>query len=131
MVLPNWLEKFIPHLYLSPQGLIIKEGKKDRLVFDSSFLVNSHSKCISSFATRYDEIPLKFQYTFYKYLKRIYNLRITYITTELATIEDDVPGAYRHCKLHLDVSTAQAFIIDLILFLPLGYVFGSNIVNFR
>ena len=46
-------------------------------------------------------------------------------------MEDDVSGAYRHCKLHPDVSVSHAFIIDLLLFLPLGYVFGSNVVNFR
>ena len=131
IVLPSWLERFIPHLYLSPQGLIIKESKKDRLVFDGSFLVNPHSKCVNSFTTRNNEIPLKFQFAFPNYLKRIYNLRITYPTTELATIEDNVSGAYRHCKLHPDVSAANTFIIDHILFLPLGYVFGSNVINFR
>ena len=117
MTLPNWLERFIPHLHLSPQGLIIKEGKKDRPVFDGSFLVIPHSKCVNSFATRDDEIPLKFQFAFSNHLKRIYNLRITYPHTELATMEDDVSGAYRHCKLHPDVSAAYAFIIDHILYL--------------
>ena len=131
MVLSNQLERFIPHLHLSLQGLIIKEGKKDRLVFDGSFLVNPHSKCTNSFATRDNEIPLKFQYNFYKHLKQIYNLRITYPTTKLATMEDNVSGAYRHCKLHSDISAAHAFMIHLILFLSLDYVFGSNVVNFR
>ena len=46
-------------------------------------------------------------------------------------MKDDVSGAYYHCKLDLNVSAARVFIIDLILFLPLGYVFDSNIVNFR
>ena len=30
--LPNWLARFIPHLHVTPQGLVIKEGKNDRLV---------------------------------------------------------------------------------------------------
>ena len=46
-------------------------------------------------------------------------------------MEDDVSGAYRHYKLHPDVPTDRAFIIDLMLFLLLGNVFGSNVVNFR
>ena len=74
---------------------------------------------------------MKFQFYFFKYLKSIYNLRITYPQTELATIEYDVSGAYRHCKLHPNVSEAHAYIIDLLLFLPLEYVFGSNVSNFR
>ena len=46
-------------------------------------------------------------------------------------MEDDVSRAYCYCKLHSDVSAAHTFIIDLLLFLPLEYVFGSNVVNFR
>ena len=37
-VFPCWLERFFQHLYLTPQGLIGKESKSDRLVFDGSFL---------------------------------------------------------------------------------------------
>ena len=36
--LPNWLARFIPHLHVTPQGLVIKEGKNDRLVWDGSFI---------------------------------------------------------------------------------------------
>ena len=118
-------------MHLSLKGLIIKEGKKDRPVFDSSFLAEPYSKCINSFATREDEVLQKFEYTFYKHLKRKYNQRITYPVTELATMEDNVLGTYRHCKLHSDISAVHVFMIDLILFLPLEYIFGSNIVNFR
>ena len=118
-------------MYLFLQDLIIKEGKKDILVFDSSFLVNLYSKYINSFATRDNEITLEFQFTFSKHLKRIYNLRIIYLATEVSTIEDDIFSTHFHCKLHLDISAAHTLIIDLILCLSPEYVFGSNIVNFR
>ena len=34
---PNWLARFIPHLHLTPQGLLSKQGKNDRLIWDGSF----------------------------------------------------------------------------------------------
>ena len=34
--LPCWLARFIQNLYITPQSLIIKPGKNDRLVFDAS-----------------------------------------------------------------------------------------------
>ena len=33
----NWLARFIPNLHITPQGLLIKKGKNDRLVWDGSF----------------------------------------------------------------------------------------------
>ena len=82
---------------------------------------------MNSFATRDSKINLKF----YKHLKQLYNLRIEYPTTELPTIEDDVSSTYCYYKLHYDISVSYNFIIDLIIFLPLEYVFGSNVVKFR
>ena len=38
--LPNWLARFIPHLHVTPLGLVIREGKHDRLVWDGSFILN-------------------------------------------------------------------------------------------
>ena len=38
---------------------------------------------------------------------------------------DDVKGAYGHCKYHPDIATAFAFIIQQLLFIPLGGTFGS------
>eukprot|EP00957_Ditylum_brightwellii_P108506 8276222-Ditylum_brightwellii.AAC.1 len=28
--LPSWMTRFMPHLHVTPQGLIIKPGKNDR-----------------------------------------------------------------------------------------------------
>ena len=34
-------------------------------------------------------------------------------------------GAFQHCKYHPDIATAFSFIIDQLLFIPLGGTFGS------
>ena len=108
-----------------------KRRQKYIWVFNDSFLINLHSKCINSFITRDNEIPHKFQISFSRHLKRIQNLRVTYLTTKIATIEDNVSSAYYYYKLYPNVYAAYTFIIDLILFLLLEYIFRSNIVNFR
>ena len=41
--LPCWLARFIPNLHISPQGLIVKIDKNDRLVFDASYLLDFES----------------------------------------------------------------------------------------
>ena len=45
--LPNWLARFIPHLHVTPQGLVIKEGNNDRLVRDRSFIPHWSATCIN------------------------------------------------------------------------------------
>ena len=57
-VFPSWLERFIPHVHLRPQGLLVKPRKKDRLVFDAAHLVSPSSICINDFTNVEDEIEL-------------------------------------------------------------------------
>ena len=131
VALPCWIEYFIPYLYLSPQGLIQKLGKKDRLIFNASFLVNPHSKYVNYFTLAEDKINLVFQYTFLCYIHRIYNLHITYHDKELMTMDDDASNTYCHIKLYPDIARAHSFIIDKVLYIALGYIFGSNVVSYR
>ena len=45
---PYQMTRFIPHIHVTPQGLIIKPGKKDRLMFDGSIKLNWNSKPVNS-----------------------------------------------------------------------------------
>ena len=45
--LPNWLARFIRDLHVTPQGLIVKPEKNDRLVWDGSFIPNWNDTCIN------------------------------------------------------------------------------------
>ena len=42
---PSWLARFIRNLHLTPQGLLVKPNKNDRLIWDESFIPNWHSTC--------------------------------------------------------------------------------------
>ena len=97
-VFPSWLERFIPHVHLTPQGLIVKPRKKDRLVFDAAHLVSPSSICINDFTNVEDEIELQYGKTFERHLRSIYNLRITYKFKDILLFDDDASGAFRHIK---------------------------------
>ena len=45
--LPSWLARFVVHLHVTPQGLVIKSGKNDRLVWDGSFISHWLATCIN------------------------------------------------------------------------------------
>ena len=55
------------------------------------------------------------------------NLRITYPLEDILLFDDDASGAFRHIKYHPDITGAYAFIINKLLYLPLGLVFGCNV----
>ena len=55
---PSQLERFILHMHLIAQGLLMKPRKKDRLVFDAAHLVSPSSVCINNYTNIEDEIKL-------------------------------------------------------------------------
>ena len=126
-VFPCWLERFFPNLFLTPQGLICKPGKKDRLVFDGSFTQSPTSTCLNHFTHTSDEIDLHYGSALNRHLVQIYNLRISYPQTDILLFDDDAAGAFRHVKLHPDVAAAHAYSVGQTLYVPTGSVFGSNV----
>eukprot|EP00957_Ditylum_brightwellii_P072565 5514523-Ditylum_brightwellii.AAC.1 len=45
---PCWMIRFIPYIHVTPQGHIINQGKKNRLVFDGSSKLQWNSKPVNS-----------------------------------------------------------------------------------
>ena len=64
--LPNWLARFIPHLHIIPQGLVIKDGKNDRLVWDGSFIPHWSATCINMMLTHATEPEIVYGNSFQK-----------------------------------------------------------------
>ena len=123
--LPSWIARFVRHSHLTPQGLLTKPGKNDRLIWDGSFLPNWNSTCINMMLSHDTEPKIIYGESFQKHLETIWNLRITYPTTEILLFDDDVNSAFRQCKYHPDVAPSFSFIIKQYMFIPLGGTFGS------
>ena len=123
---PRWIIPLCPNIHLTPQGLLIKPGKKDRMVWDGSHLPHWWSTCINMMQDRSRSPAIHFGTSFSKHLIRIWNLRITYPSQDIFLWDDDVSGAYRIPKYNPAVAGAFAYAIMSYFFLPTGGTFGSN-----
>ena len=126
MCFPGWISRFVPHLHATPQGIVIKPGKKDRIIFDASIKLDYDSYCINMATDKNNEPDILYGEAFMKHLIRIWNLRISYPDQDIYVWDDDVSGAFRQGKYNPEIVAAFAFIIFNMLWIPCGMVFGSN-----
>ena len=126
MILPAILGRLIPDIRYTPQGLVIKPGENDRLIWDGSHLIFYYSVCVNMLMDQALEPRLMYGTSWDRHLRRIWNLRITYPDEEILLMDDDVKGAFRHPKYHPDIAAIFAFIILSKLFIPTGGTFGST-----
>jgi hypothetical protein len=123
-VLPPYFEPFIPHVHLSPIGIIKKPHKKDRLVFDGSFHPDVATVAINDCANQTPEWTISYGDAFQRHLIGIYNLRIEYPTEVLFLWDDDAQSAFRVVKFHPDCVGAFCYLTEFFMVVSLGQVFG-------
>eukprot|EP00957_Ditylum_brightwellii_P210646 15365213-Ditylum_brightwellii.AAC.1 len=122
---PCWVTRFIPHIHVTQQGLILKPGK----MIDLFFMVPLgywNSKAVNSMTHVKFEPEVTFVPALPKHLIRIWNLTISYLDDDTVLWDDDATGAFRQCKLHPEIAQVFNFIIELIVCVPCGNTFGSN-----
>lgn len=123
--MPCWLARFIPNAFFTPNGLLCKPGKKDRLVFDGSFLINWDSTPINTMIDIDTEPLVTYGRVLQEHLNRIWNLRISYPNEDILLWDDDVAGCFRHIKHHPDVVAAFGLKVESNLYFYVGQTFGS------
>ena len=121
----SFLCRFMSKVSNIPQAIIIKEGKNDRLVWDGSFRLRWQFLSINDLTDMEHEPTITYGVTSKNHFTWIYNLRISYPTSEILLATADVKACHRQPKLHPDIIGAFAFLIDEILYLPAGNVFGG------
>ena len=95
ITLPAWITRFIPNIHVTPQGLLQKDGKNDRLIFDTSHLIDFDSLAANCVTKLQLEPIIRYRGTLQRHFKRIWNLRITYPTKRILLWDDDVSGVFR------------------------------------
>ena len=127
-VLPlfSWLMRFLPHAHHVPQALVIKDGKEPRLVWDGTKRHAWWSTPMNDLTSGENEPRISFGKVKFQHLIRIWNLRITYPLEDILLCETDFKAYFRNPKMHPDTAGAFAFIIDRLMYVPTGMVFGSN-----
>lgn len=126
MAFPAWIARFVPNMHLTPQGLVVKPGKNDRLIFDASIKIKWDSYNINMATDNSTAPKIYYGEKFAMHLKRIWNLRISFPLLPIFLWDDDVAGAFRQGKYNPEVASAFCFIIFGVLWLPCGQTFGGN-----
>ena len=127
MHFPAWIARFIYNLHLSPEGILVKPNKNDRIVFDASFKINYNSLSLNTAWTHaWEEPPIRYGTALLRHLIRIWNLRITYADDDILLWDDDVAGAFRLIKYNPEIAQAFSAIVHNTLWIPTGQVFGGN-----
>ena len=108
-----------------PQDLIVKEGTNDHLVWDGSFRLRWQFLSINDLTNMENEPEITYGETSKNHFTWIYNLLILYPNSEIILATADVKACHHQPKLRPDIIEDFAFLIDEILFLPAGNVFGG------
>ena len=116
---------FVPHVHLTPLGLIVLPAKKPRIYFDSSFRPKIWSMAINDVTDAKQEPDIHFAGAFVEQLAWIWNLRITYPHEELYIGDDDVSGAFRQVKYHPNMVSLHSCLAFGHLFMYTGQTFGD------
>ncbi len=126
--LQAWITRFTPHLFLTPQHNLVKEGWKDRLIFNAAKQPTKDAIPINLMTLTKDgtELDCTFGMVMTDFLTHLWNLRISYPDCDVAVHANDVKSCFRQLKHHCNVMGAFSFVIDTILFLQCGLTFGSN-----
>ena len=128
MIFPQWISRFLPDIFFTPQHLMIKNGKK-RLIYDGSRRFTPTSipiNMMTATKTHGRELACIFGDTLQKILTRIWNLRITYKTEDIVIHANDVKSCFRQLKHHPDVVGAFSYIIGDYLYAQCGLPFGAD-----
>lgn len=120
---------FIPHLHLTPQGIIDLDHpyKNPRPIFDSSCRPEPWCSVINDWTNRSNEPELVFATAFMMHLVWMWNFRITYPDEEIYVGDNnDVSGAFNQNKYNPMLVALHAFLLAGYLVMNTGATFCSN-----
>ena len=128
LLLDKNLLMFIPHVHLTPQGLVDVDNKwkSDRPVFDSTFRPEIWCNAINDWVDKSTEGQVYFSGSFIRLITSIWNLRITYPNQPIYIGDDDVKNAFRLIKSNPAVVGMHGFVGHGLLGFSTGMTFGDN-----
>jgi hypothetical protein len=122
----NLLSHFVYNCHITPYGVVVKPGKKDRPISDASFHPEIDSTGINDWTSKDDELPVIFQESERAYYREMYNLRITCPTSEIVQGNDDVQGAFKHLRANLNLVGMHAFLFESFIGFCTSQIFGGT-----
>ena len=122
-----WSWRFIPHLFITPKHILLKNGKK-RMIYDAAHQHTRESIPVNMMTENasFTELHCDFGRVKSRLYKRVYNLRGTRPNRDIVLHANDVKSCFRQLKHHPDCMGLFSFIIDDLLYLQCGLTFGSD-----
>jgi hypothetical protein len=126
LTFPAYLKDFIPDLWLTLNGLLQIPSKNDQVIFDSLFLLHAHSRVFNLCIDKDFKPEIVIGQAWFRYLQRIYNLRISCPSLEILLFDDDVVAAFCQVKYHPNVISSKGYCDNQYLFISTGLTFGDT-----
>ncbi len=116
---PTWIPWLTPHIFLTPQHNLVKEGQKDQLIFNMAKRPTIDAIPINLMTSINDstELNCTFCMAMANFLTHLWNFRITFPNCDIAIHPNNAKSYFRQLKHHPDIMGAFSFVMDTILFL--------------
>jgi len=126
LTVPRWMAPFIPNCGLAPQGMIVKPGRKPRIVYDGSYQHDPTCIPYNWYIQLCNEPEIVFGQAMPGYLLELCNLRVTYPTRDILQHTNDVTRAFRRECYNCEVVPAKGFLFEDYLHFAVGQTFGDK-----
>ncbi len=126
--LPNWITRYLPHCFITPQHALKKPEKAMRLVFDASKRYTADSVPINRMMSTHLGTEMQCEYgdTFHASLECVHDLRITHPTKDIVTHANDVKSCFEQLKLQPNVMATLSIQVADFIFLQSAFPFGTD-----
>jgi hypothetical protein len=118
--------KLSPYVRHTSQGMVVKEGKNPRVVWDGSTKRSPLDVVMNEVTPATYEAEVTFGDTKRKFLTDLYNLRISNPSSMILLALADVKACFRFGCIHPDLTGVFGFLADGFYNLATAMVFGSN-----
>jgi hypothetical protein len=122
----SWILHFSPYLHHTPQSMVLKEGKKPRMVWDGSTKFDPFDVVLNEITPTELEAEIDFGSAKQRLLISIYNWRISFPDDDIYLAMEDLTACFRIPRIAADLTGAFGFMIGFLFFLATSMVFRSN-----
>ena len=126
IAIKHWVLHFSPYLRHTPQSMVLKVGKKPRMVWDGSTKLTPFDVVLNEVTPTEFEATIDFGTSKRRLLINIYNWRISFPDDDIYLAMEDLTSCFRIPRIAADLTGAFGFMIDHLFFLATSMVFGSN-----
>jgi hypothetical protein len=118
--------KISPYLCHTTQSIVIKDRKKDCIVWDGLTVTQPTDIVMNQVTPVAQEAPVMFRHVKSQIYMDIYNTRISYPTAMILLGLADVKACFRYPRINTDLTGAFGFIADELYNPATAMVFGST-----